>query len=88
MSVVRCARLLRVLGSLLQYKESNGTIEEIANDYSPHWMTGVDMIDDDTFIGAENCYHLFTVSHTALASCADPRLPLVWLTHLGLRRGF
>ena len=34
--------------TLLQYKTMEGSFEEIARDYSPNWMTSVDIIDDDT----------------------------------------
>lgn len=36
------------------------TIEEIARDYNPNWMTAVEVLDDDIFIGAENSFNLFT----------------------------
>ncbi|KAJ7367431.1 DNA damage-binding protein 1 [Desmophyllum pertusum] len=32
----------------------------IAHDYSPNWMTAVEILDDDTFLGAENSFNLFT----------------------------
>jgi hypothetical protein len=40
---------------------------------SPLWMTAVDMMDEDTFIGAEDHYNLFTVG--LLLSCLPPFLP-------------
>jgi len=36
-------------------------MEEIARDFNPNWMTAVEILDDDTFIGAENHFNLFTV---------------------------
>jgi len=36
-------------------------MEEIAQDFNSNWMTAIDVLDDDTFIGAENYYNLFTV---------------------------
>ena len=36
-----------------------GTFEEIARDYSPNWMTAVEVLDDDTFLGAENSSNIF-----------------------------
>lgn len=36
-----------------------GSFEEIARDYTPNWMTSVEILDDDTFLGAENSYNLF-----------------------------
>ena len=34
--------------TLLQYKTMEGSFEEIARDYSPNWMSSVEIIDDDT----------------------------------------
>ena len=45
--------------TLLQYKTMEGSFEEIARDFSPNWMTGVEILDDDTFLGAENAYNIF-----------------------------
>jgi DNA damage-binding protein 1 len=44
---------------LLQYKTMEGSFEEIARDYSPNWMTAVEILDDDTFLGAENSFNIF-----------------------------
>lgn len=37
--------------SLLTYKQVDGQIEEIARDFNANWMTAVDILDDDTFLG-------------------------------------
>lgn len=44
--------------TLLQYKTMEGSFEEMARDYNPNWMTGVEILDDDTFLGAENSSNL------------------------------
>jgi DNA damage-binding protein 1 len=31
----------------------------MARDYNPNWMTAVEILDDDTFLGAENSFNLF-----------------------------
>jgi DNA damage-binding protein 1 len=31
-----------------QYKAMEGSLEEIARDYSPNWTTAVHILDDDT----------------------------------------
>lgn len=36
-----------------------GSFEEIARDFSPNWMTAIEILDDDTFLGAENAYNIF-----------------------------
>ena len=33
---------------------------QIARDFNPNWMTAIEMIDDDTFLGSENSFNLFT----------------------------
>ena len=48
--------------SLLVYKPLENTIDEIARDYNAMWMTSVAILDDDTYIGCDNSYNLFTVS--------------------------
>lgn len=45
--------------TLLQYKTMEGSFEEISRDFSPNWMTAIEILDDDTFVGAENSYNLF-----------------------------
>lgn len=45
--------------SVLCYKSIEANLDEIAKDYKPNWMTAVEIINDDNFIGAENCYNLF-----------------------------
>jgi len=32
---------------------------QMARDYNPNWMTAVEILDDDTFLGAENSFNLF-----------------------------
>jgi DNA damage-binding protein 1 len=71
--------------SLLVYKPVDGSIEEIARDYNPQWMTAVDILDDDTYIGAENSFNLFTVRKNSDAATDDERgrLEIVGEYHLG-----
>lgn len=45
--------------TLLQHKQMEGSFEEISRDYEPKWMTAVEIIDDETFLGAENELNLF-----------------------------
>lgn len=39
-------------------------------------MTAAELIDDDTFLGAENSYNLFTVQKDSAASSDDERMRL------------
>ena len=49
----------------------DGQMEEIAQDFNSNWMTAIDMIDDDTFLGAENYYNLFTVRKNSDAATEE-----------------
>lgn len=59
--------------SLLQYKQMEGSFEEIARDYSPNWMTAVEILDDDTFLGAENSFNLFVCQKDSAATTDEDR---------------
>ncbi|XP_015768553.1 PREDICTED: DNA damage-binding protein 1-like [Acropora digitifera] len=59
--------------TLLAYKSMEGSLEEIAHDYSPNWMTAVEIIDDDTFLGAENSFNLFACQKDSGATADDDR---------------
>ena len=50
-----------------------GSFEEIARDYSPNWMSGVEIIDDDTFIGSENCMNLVVCHRDSGANTDEER---------------
>jgi len=71
--------------SLLAYKPVDGQIEEIALDYNSNWMTAIDILDDDTYIGAETYYNLFTVRKNSEAATDEDRarLEVVGEFHLG-----
>ncbi|QQP55140.1 Uncharacterized protein FKW44_008242, partial [Caligus rogercresseyi] len=45
--------------TLLQYKTMEGSFEEISRDHLPNWMTAIEVLDDDTFLGAENASNIF-----------------------------
>jgi len=42
------------------YKPAEGQLEEIARDFNPNWMSAIEIIDDDIFIGTENNMNMFT----------------------------
>lgn len=70
---------------LLQYKQMEGSFEEIARDYEPNWMTAVEILDDDTFLGAENSQNLFVCQKDSAATTDEERqqMPEVAQFHLG-----
>ncbi|AQK92546.1 DNA damage-binding protein 1a [Zea mays] len=71
--------------SLLVYKHEESAIEERARDYNANWMTAVEMLDDEVYVGAENGYNLFTVRKNSDAATDDERakLEVVGEYHLG-----
>ncbi|KAI0234301.1 DNA damage-binding protein 1 [Lamellibrachia satsuma] len=71
--------------TLLAYKAMEGSFEEIARDFNPNWMTAVEILDDDTFLGAENSFNLFTCQKDSAATTDEERQHLqeVGLYHLG-----
>ncbi|KAJ6840719.1 DNA damage-binding protein 1a [Iris pallida] len=71
--------------SLLLYKHEEGAIEERARDYNANWMTAVEILDDDVYLGAENNYNLFTVRRNSDGATDEERgrLEVVGEYHLG-----
>ncbi|XP_075983007.1 DNA damage-binding protein pic [Anticarsia gemmatalis] len=71
--------------SLLQYKQMEGSFEEIARDYTPNWMTAVEILDDDTFLGAENSFNLFVCQKDSAATSDEERQQMSYMGqfHLG-----
>lgn len=62
-----------------------GCFEEISRDCNPNWMTAVEILDDDNFLGAENSFNLFTCQKDSAATTDEERQNLqeVGLFHLG-----
>lgn len=71
--------------SLLQYKQMEGSFEEIARDYSPNWMTAVEILDDDTFLGSENSFNIFVCQKDSAATSDEERQQMEYVGqfHLG-----
>ena len=47
---------------LLSSKLTGGDFEEIAGDFNPMWMSAIEILDDDKFLGTENVYLLLIKS--------------------------
>lgn len=45
--------------TLFSYKPVQAHFEEVARDADPAWMTEVEILDDDTFLGSDHLYNLF-----------------------------
>ncbi|KAL5977135.1 DNA damage-binding protein 1a [Asimina triloba] len=71
--------------SLLIYKHEEGAIEELARDYNANWMSAVEILDDDIYLGAENNFNLFTVRKNSEGATDEERgrLEVVGEFHLG-----
>eukprot|EP00281_Chroomonas_sp_CCMP1168_P025534 CAMPEP_0206228886 /NCGR_PEP_ID=MMETSP0047_2-20121206/9404_1 /ASSEMBLY_ACC=CAM_ASM_000192 /TAXON_ID=195065 /ORGANISM="Chroomonas mesostigmatica_cf, Strain CCMP1168" /LENGTH=1100 /DNA_ID=CAMNT_0053652151 /DNA_START=70 /DNA_END=3372 /DNA_ORIENTATION=+ len=71
--------------SLLTYKSVDGQMEELAHDFNANWMTSISILDDDTYIGAENHFNLFTLRKNTDATTDEDRarLEVVGEFHLG-----
>ncbi|XP_061415888.1 DNA damage-binding protein 1 [Lethenteron reissneri] len=70
---------------LLAYKPMEGSFEEIARDFNPNWMSAIEVLDDDNFLGAENSYNLFVCQKDSAATSDEERQHLqeVGQLHLG-----
>uniref|UniRef100_H2V0E8 DNA damage-binding protein 1 n=1 Tax=Takifugu rubripes TaxID=31033 RepID=H2V0E8_TAKRU len=70
---------------LLAYKPMEGNFEEIARDFNPNWMSAVEILDDDNFLGAENAFNLFVCQKDSAATTDEDRQHLqeVGVFHLG-----
>ncbi|KAG7473858.1 hypothetical protein MATL_G00100300 [Megalops atlanticus] len=70
---------------LLAYKPMEGNFEEIARDFNPNWMSAVEILDDDNFLGAENAFNLFVCQKDSAATTEEERQHLqeVGVFHLG-----
>lgn len=69
--------------SFVQHEE--GAIEERARDYNANWMSAVEILDDDIYIGAENNFNLVTVRKNSEGATDEERgrLEVVGEYHLG-----
>jgi len=70
---------------LLSYKEEEATLEEIGRDPNSNWMTAIEVLDDDTFIGAETSCNIFTLKKNADAATDEERsrLEVIGEYHVG-----
>ena len=67
----------------LQHEE--GGVEERARDYNAIWMSAVEILDGDIYLGAENNFNLFTVRKKSEGAAKEERCRLKVLgeDHLG-----
>ncbi|OXB71165.1 UNVERIFIED_CONTAM: hypothetical protein H355_011164 [Colinus virginianus] len=67
------------------YLKTKGDFILIARDFNPNWMSAVEILDDDNFLGAENAFNLFVCQKDSAATTDEERQHLqeVGLSHLG-----
>ena len=67
------------------FQHEEGAIEERARDYNANWMSAVEILDDDVYLGAENSFNLFTVRKNSEGATDEERgrLDVVGEYHLG-----
>ncbi|KAJ9531675.1 hypothetical protein QJQ45_021824 [Haematococcus lacustris] len=74
--------------SLLLYKPQEASLELRAQDFASNWTTAVAMLDDDTYLAAENSFNLLTVRKNPDAATdedrqrLEPQPPLLLLTQV------
>ncbi|KAG8385227.1 hypothetical protein BUALT_Bualt03G0020200 [Buddleja alternifolia] len=54
-------------------QHEEGAIEERARDYNANWMSAVEILDDDIYLGAENNFNLFTVRKNSEGATDEER---------------
>ena len=59
--------------NLLVYKPEEGSIESRAQDNGSAWMTAVEILDDDTYLGSENSFNLFVGRKNSDAASDEDR---------------
>jgi len=71
--------------TLLGYKPLQDAFEEIARDTTVKYMTGIEILDDDNFIGSDNSFNLFVCQKDSAAPTDEERCQMseVGLYHLG-----
>ncbi len=71
--------------SLIKYYPEYGTLEEIARDFNQNWVTDIEMLTKDIYLGAENFSNLFILRRNADASAEEvrSRLDTVGLFNFG-----
>jgi DNA damage-binding protein 1 len=71
--------------TVLSYNAETEKLVELSRDFENNWMTAVEAVDDDTFIGADNSYNLFSVVKRADAGTEEDakRLTSNGAYHLG-----
>ena len=71
--------------SVVKYYPEFETLEEIARDFNQNWVTAIEMLTDNTYLGAENFNNIFALRRNPKSSSEEIRcrLDTVGLFNLG-----
>lgn len=53
----------------------------LARDYNPNWMTAVEFLDDEIFLGAENSFNMFVCQKDSAAATDEERSQMSHVGH-------
>jgi DNA damage-binding protein 1 len=56
--------------------DAQETLEEIARDFNPLWLTSVQVLDDETFLAADNNFNVVTLRKNSEATSEEERCRL------------
>lgn len=62
--------------TLLRHEPESAKLHELARDFNANWMTAVSFLDDDCFLGADNCFNLFVSRKNSEATTDEERARL------------
>lgn len=62
--------------SVIEYSPQQNKLDEIARDYNANWMTAVEMLNDEVYLGAENFNHLFSLKRNTKSKSKEVRCRL------------
>lgn len=62
--------------SVLEYSPQQHILEEVARDYNANWMTALEILTEETYLGAENWNNLFVVKRNTQGPSDEVRCRL------------
>ena len=68
--------------SILIYNPSTKTLQEIYRDFSMNWLTALEAVDEDVFIGADANFNMFLLQKN-VGSNENRKLDEIGQYHLG-----
>eukprot|EP01083_Nonionella_stella_P024829 68410_1 len=71
--------------SVIKHYPEYGTLEEVARDFNQNWVTAIEMLSHDIYLGAENFHNLFILRRNPDAASEEvrSRLDTIGLFNLG-----